>query len=210
MIRVAIVAPALALRAGLRALLVQGGEIDVQAEGAALSELSPELEVVDVLVIAEEIVNRPELEQALAKVESLAVLLLVEAEPGAARILTGLKLPAWGVLSLDCTGEELQAAVKALNQGLLVGTASLMEPFFTPYTQEGEGVEETLVEKLTERESQVLQLLAQGLANKQIALALGISEHTVKFHVSGIYTKLGVTSRTEAVRQGVRRGLVVL
>ncbi len=63
---------------------------------------------------------------------------------------------------------------------------------------------------MTEREGQVLQLTAQGLANKQIAVALGISEHTVKFHLSSLYAKLGVTSRMEAVRAGARRGLVVL
>jgi len=55
-----------------------------------------------------------------------------------------------------------------------------------------------------------LQLLAHGLANKQIAIRLGISEHTVKFHISSIYAKLGVTNRTEAVRVGVQRGLVFL
>ena len=63
---------------------------------------------------------------------------------------------------------------------------------------------------LTERERQVLQLTAQGLANKQIAAALEISENTVKFHLSSLYAKLGVTSRTEAVRSGARHGWVVL
>jgi DNA-binding NarL/FixJ family response regulator len=53
-------------------------------------------------------------------------------------------------------------------------------------------------------------LLAQGLANKQIAAALGITEHTIKFHVSSIYTKLNVTNRAEAVRQGVRQGLIAI
>jgi DNA-binding NarL/FixJ family response regulator len=67
-----------------------------------------------------------------------------------------------------------------------------------------------LNEPLTERENQVLQLLAYGLANKQIALRLGISEHTVKFHISSIYNKLGTTNRTEAVRAGVQRGLVLI
>jgi DNA-binding NarL/FixJ family response regulator len=66
------------------------------------------------------------------------------------------------------------------------------------------------VEQLTARELQVLQLLARGLANKQIALQMGISEHTVKFHVSSIYARLGVSSRTEAVRLGVQQGLVIL
>ena len=70
--------------------------------------------------------------------------------------------------------------------------------------------EETLIDTLTERESEVLELLAQGLANKQIALELGISEHTIKFHVSSIYTKLGVTNRIEAIRLGARLGLIVL
>jgi two-component system, NarL family, response regulator YdfI len=56
----------------------------------------------------------------------------------------------------------------------------------------------------------VLQLLALGLSNKQIAARLSISEHTVKFHTSSIYTKLGVAGRTEAVRAGVQRGLISL
>jgi DNA-binding NarL/FixJ family response regulator len=56
----------------------------------------------------------------------------------------------------------------------------------------------------------VIGLLAKGLANKQIAIALGISEHTVKFHVSSIYTKLNVTNRTEAVRAGLRGGWIAL
>jgi DNA-binding NarL/FixJ family response regulator len=63
---------------------------------------------------------------------------------------------------------------------------------------------------LTERESEVIGLLAKGLANKQIALSLGISEHTVKFHVSSIYTKLNVTNRTEAVREGLLGGWIAL
>ena len=66
------------------------------------------------------------------------------------------------------------------------------------------------MEPLPERESEVLQLLAQGLSNKQIAVRLYISEHTVKFHVSSVYGKLGATNRAEAVRLGVQRGLVVL
>lgn len=74
-------------------------------------------------------------------------------------------------------------------------------------------IERTLdgpIEALTEREQEVLQLLAQGLANKQIAGQLGISAHTVKFHISSIYGKLGATNRTEAVRIGLQIGLILL
>ena len=67
-----------------------------------------------------------------------------------------------------------------------------------------------LVEPLTRREIQVLELLAEGLSNKAIAEALGISDQTVKFHVSSISGKLGAANRTDAVRRAVRHGLITL
>lgn len=107
----------------------------------------------------------------------------------------------WGILPLDASAEELLAAVHALSEGLIVGSSALIFPL----------AEETSERSpLTERESEVLDLLATGMANKQIALALGISEHTVKFHVSSIYSKLNVTNRTEAVREGLRGGWITL
>lgn len=107
----------------------------------------------------------------------------------------------WGILPTDASAEELIAAVHALAQGLIVGTPTLL--FESENEQLSPG-------PLTERESEVLGLLAKGLANKQIAVTLGISEHTVKFHVSSIYTKLNVTNRTEAVRAGLRGGWIAL
>jgi DNA-binding CsgD family transcriptional regulator len=65
-----------------------------------------------------------------------------------------------------------------------------------------------LDEPLTARELEVLQLLSQGLSNKLIARKLQISEHTVKFHISSLYTKLGASSRTDAVNRGARSGLI--
>ena len=107
----------------------------------------------------------------------------------------------WGILPLDASAEELLAAIYALSQGLIVGERSLL------FTSEEETVGNS---PLTARETEVLNLLSKGLANKQIASALGISEHTVKFHVSSIYTKLNVTNRTEAVRAGLRGGWIAL
>jgi DNA-binding NarL/FixJ family response regulator len=75
---------------------------------------------------------------------------------------------------------------------------------------EGDGATDALTEPLTARERDVLEHIAAGLSNKQIASALDISEHTVKFHVSAVLGKLGVTSRAAAIRHGVRRGLVTL
>jgi DNA-binding NarL/FixJ family response regulator len=65
-------------------------------------------------------------------------------------------------------------------------------------------------EPLTARELDVLQLLAEGLPNKAIALRLGISDQTVKFHVASIYGKLSAANRTEAVRLAIRRGLITI
>lgn len=109
----------------------------------------------------------------------------------------------WGVLPSDASAEELNAAIHALSQGLIVGTATLLF--------ESDSETEPLSHgPLTDREAEVLGLVAKGMANKQIAVALGISEHTVKFHVSSIYSKLNVTNRTEAVREGLRGGWVAL
>lgn len=107
----------------------------------------------------------------------------------------------WGVLPTETSAEELIAAVHALSQGLIVCTPTLFLQSENEPSERG---------PLTERETEVLGLLARGLANKQIAVSLGISEHTVKFHVSSIYTKLNVTNRTEAVREGVRGGWIAL
>jgi DNA-binding NarL/FixJ family response regulator len=73
-----------------------------------------------------------------------------------------------------------------------------------------ESDDDAILEPLTPREIQVLELLAEGLANKAIAERLAISDQTVKFHVASIYGKLGAANRTDAVRRAVRRGLITL
>jgi len=70
--------------------------------------------------------------------------------------------------------------------------------------------ESAIHEALTPREPEVLQVLAEGLSNRAIASRLNISEHTVKFHMSAIFAKLGAGNRTDAVRRGVRLGLIIL
>jgi len=119
----------------------------------------------------------------------------------------------FGALPRDAGAEEIVAAVTAVASGLsaldrrlaleaLSGLARGRLEAAEPVS----GVEEPL----TAREREVLQLLAQGIPNKQIAQRLSISEHTVKFHVSAIMTKLGAASRTEAVTTAARRGLLLL
>ncbi|MBW8010350.1 MAG: response regulator transcription factor [Chloroflexi bacterium] len=209
LIRILVLAASLAERAGLRALLSVDEDVEVVAETAALSELESMPANIDVLVSVAEAVTFPELGDFLAGVEPPLAMLMLTDQPQAAQELSELPTRAWGLLPLDTSEEELLAAVNALYEGLLVGTPALIQPLLGQAVLTYED-EDALVETLTDRESEVLELLAQGLANKQIALELGISEHTIKFHISSIYTKLGVTNRIEAVRLGVRLGLVVL
>jgi DNA-binding NarL/FixJ family response regulator len=118
----------------------------------------------------------------------------------------------FGALPREATPEEIVAALTAVAGGLialdrrLASEALTSERAPTPVTEALPVADETL----TARELEVLQLLAQGLPNKIIASRLRISEHTAKFHVSSIMTKLNAASRTEAVTLAARRGLLIL
>ncbi|MGH2581991.1 MAG: helix-turn-helix domain-containing protein [Anaerolineales bacterium] len=207
MIHIAVLAPTPALRSGLRAMLAGREHFEIVAEAASVSDLG-ELDGLDVLLIADESLRIENIKAIFENTEPPPAVLLLSEQPDAARRLNRLPLRAWGMLPPEATEEELAAAVTALHQGLLAASPALVQPLIgaAPATQ---GTDET-IDELTGREQEVLQILAQGLANKQIALRLGISEHTVKFHVSAIYSKLGVTNRTEALRRGARLGLIVL
>lgn len=101
-----------------------------------------------------------------------------------------------GWLPRDLEDEDILVALEAVCRGLIVQYPALV-------TEPADPV-------LTARELEVLRLMAQGLANKEIASRLGISEHTVKFHLGSIFTKLDANSRTEAVTAGIRRGLILV
>jgi DNA-binding NarL/FixJ family response regulator len=200
----------MAMRAGLRVLLEASENTDVIAEAASVSELAPLPPDTDILVLTAEAYSKSDLDRAFKRGEADFSLLLLSSEPWAAQELSGLPARAWGLLSLEASGDELLAAVEALYQGLMVGDPVLLGAYLGEATAFEESEIESLKELLTGRESEVLQLLAHGQANKQIAYQLGISEHTVKFHVSSVYSKLGVSNRAEAVRQGIQQGLIVL
>jgi DNA-binding NarL/FixJ family response regulator len=120
------------------------------------------------------------------------------------RILAAVRAGARGYLLKGAPREELFNAVRVVSQG-----GSLLQPVVASRLMERMAAPpERALDALTEREREVLQLLAQGMANKEIAAALVISERTVKFHVSSILSKLDAGNRTEAVRVAVQRGLV--
>ena len=191
MIRVLLNVSSPALRAGLRSLLSSDRTIKV------VNDSLEDDQEADVVIASAS--RAPLLVNESDDSPSAAVLLLSD-DPLNVRDLRRSSR-AWGILPTDTSAEELSAAVHALSQGLIVGPPALL------FESENEPLSQG---SLTDRESEVLGLLSRGLANKQIAATLGISEHTVKFHVSSIYTKLNVTNRTEAMREGLRGGWIVL
>jgi two-component system, NarL family, response regulator YdfI len=217
---VLIASPIQAVRAGLRVMLTQQARMGWQGEAPPVSvteaanytELESWLDEADLLLLTADLYQPAELQRLIDRRAGRLALLLLDDNPQAVQSLAGLALRAWGILPLDCSAEELIAAVEALEQGLLVASPALGGASLPRYLALNHftSPEEQFSEPLTQREVEVLGWLAQGLTNKQISNRLTISEHTVKFHISSIYTKLGVANRTEAARAGVQRGLITL
>jgi DNA-binding NarL/FixJ family response regulator len=111
------------------------------------------------------------------------------------------------VLSTEITTAHLIVALAALDAGFAV-TLPEPAPLVSVPTSDSDFNDFVPREALTDREAEVLRLLASGRHNREIAATLHISEHTAKFHVSSVLAKLGARTRTEAVRVGINRGLV--
>ncbi len=135
------------------------------------------------------------------------VVLTESAAPGASA--QALQAGIRAVLPSDISADQLAAALQAAAAGLVVLHPTEIPGAFAPTAPASQSLAE-LPEPLTRREREVLQMLAAGLANKEIAARLNISDHTAKFHVAAILGKLGAVTRTEAVALGIRRGLVLL
>ena len=210
MIRVFIVAESARSRERLEDLLdarrieVVGGASNVENAAEALAE-----EDAQVLLVEATNESVEELLEILAATgltrEAAVVVLLDQSAPvwAGQAVQAGVR----GVLSTDADGEQLALAIEAAAGGLFV-----LHPNEVRAERSSPARAVTLepVESLTARERQVLQMLAAGLGNKEIAARLKISEHTVKFHVASILGKLNASSRTEAVAIGLRRGLILL
>ena len=210
MTRVFIVAESVRSRERLEELLdgrrieVVGGASKVENAAEALVE-----EDVEVLLVQATNDSVEELLESLATTgvarETAVVVLIDQSAP----VWAGQAMRAGvrGVLSTDADREQLALAIEAAAGGLFV-----LHPdeVHARRSSPDRAVTSEPPESLTARELEVLQMLASGSGNKEIAARLKISEHTAKFHVASILGKLGASSRTEAVAIGLRRGLILL
>ena len=176
------------------------GEAENGAEALRLArEIRPDVVLMDLIMpVMDGIAATAAIRREAPDTEVIALTSVLED----ASVMGAMRAGAMGYLLKDTHADELIRAIKAAAAGQVQlspqAAARLMREVQAPQSPE----------KLTERETDVLRLLAQGRANKEIALELGIGEKTVKTHVSSILAKLGVPSRTQAALYAVRIGLV--
>jgi two-component system, NarL family, response regulator YdfI len=204
LIRVLIAASSAVIRAGLAALLVSEG-MEVVGNAATLDEVATLAQDAPVDVLVAEL-DGPGDE---FPTELAAVLLMDPPLPEWA--VEALRGGVRGLLPRQVDAAELAGAVRAAAAGLVTVHPQFLDELLTSSSGSARGLLPLRPgQSLSPREIEVLRMLADGLGNKIIAHRLGISEHTVKFHVASIMAKLDAGSRTEAVTQGVRRGLIML
>jgi two-component system, NarL family, response regulator YdfI len=211
--RTFIVAASPLARAGLQNILTtQGVEVagavsSIELLADHLAEGGAEVVLVDA--------SGEQYETVLGSIDKLeltseaAVILLADHNPVPGWLAEAVRVGIGAILPTGASPEQLVAAMQAATAGLVVIHRGEIDSAF-PAARAASRPFAELAEPLTPREREVLQMLASGLANKEIATRLTISEHTVKFHVASILGKLGAASRTEAVALGIRHGLVLL
>jgi two-component system, NarL family, response regulator YdfI len=213
-IRAFIVAASPLARSGLQQLLaspeieIVGSAIDLDSAAGLLSEPGAEPDVIVVDAARESGATLANLSGGASDIGAdIPVVVLEGADNGAGSDL--LRQGARAVLPAAVSPAEMIAALRAVTSGLIVLHPSTIAAIPHAAVNTSRATEEW-TEPLTKREREVLQMLAAGLGNKEIAGKLNISDHTAKFHVGSILGKLGVSSRAEAVATGIRRGLVLL
>lgn len=205
-IRILLVDDHVVVRQGLKMFLGLDSDLEVVGEAEngeeavrLTGELNPDVVLMDLLMpVMDGVTAIARIRRDFPDTEVIALTSVLEDEA----VMKAMRAGAMGYLLKDTQAEELRRAIKAAAAGQVQlspqAAARLMREVRAPESPE----------KLTERETDVLRLLALGRANKEIALELNIGEKTVKTHVSAILRKLGVPSRTQAALYAVRIGLV--
>lgn len=201
MIRVFIIAQSMVTQAGLTALL--SPDLEIVGSAVRPASISSAIVASDPTVI---LLEQDALSD-MSEVETPIVLLLDDSSTVASLHRVFAEFLQSGIRSIlpsDVSREQLIEAIRATSAGLAVFHPELIPSMVVPTVRSSEPA------PLTPREIEVLTMLAEGMGNKAIAQHLNLSEHTVKFHISSIFSKLEVSSRTEAVILGAKQGWILL
>jgi NarL family two-component system response regulator YdfI len=203
-IRVLLAAASTVRRAGLEALVKKVPLLQLAGSlhnALAVTQYAAQLQPDVVLLDLEN--ETPTHESAM-----FPVVTLID-EPSADWTAHALRSGVKAILPRDSGMEEILAAIQAAHAGLVLLDANVIQNLASripaPSAQPAQALDD-----LTPREIEVLRMLAEGLGNREMAARLGISDHTVKFHISSILDKLGAATRTEAVTMGIRMGIILL
>ncbi len=213
MIRILIVASSSISRSGLENLLRASTSLQVAGVLSDFGRLSESVEELQPDVVVAEITAQdrtlPEEILKLSEEAPVAIVLLVD-DANTERDLDAFRNGIRAVLPRNISPSGIIAALEAVGVGLTVLPPEGLDNLLRESTATHRAVSPPLVEALTPREIEVLGMMVEGWGNKEISTRLGISEHTVKFHVASIMGKLNASSRTEAVTSGIRHGLIML
>lgn len=213
MIRICLADDQALMRSGLKALFGLLGGVEVVAEAedgeaavAAVLSSTPDVLLLDVRMPR---LNGVGVIRKLAQCRSLPPTLLLTTFEDDAALVQGIRAGARGYLLKGVSPEILLEAVRTVARG----ETYLYVPPVSNATREGirdaAGDERApILETLTNRETEILRLMASGIGNREIAVALGLSEGTVKNHITNIFSKLAVSDRVKAVLRAIAMGLV--
>jgi DNA-binding NarL/FixJ family response regulator len=197
-------------RAGLRRLLESYGDLEVVGEAAdGVQAVSEALELGPHIVLMDANLPGGQSMEALKQIKQLQLdtrVLLLSAHEREEYLYETLRAGADGYVLKDIAPDELAQAVRVVASGEVLVQPQLASRLLSRVGRQGRG--SSPYETLTAREQEVLQLLARGLRNKEIAARLYVSERTVNFHLANIYHKLNVSGRTEALSKAHEQGLV--
>jgi DNA-binding NarL/FixJ family response regulator len=187
-LRVVVVSSAPLVRSGLRTILGAFDDLDLtEADPTRLRIVNADVMLCDGTLPDD--------------VDVPALVLVVDAAGAADALASGAR----GVLARTAAPRRMHAALHAVAESEIV-----IDDAFADHLLRHPRAEVEMIEPLTAREREVLRLLASGLTNKEIAQRLGVTDHTIKFHVNGILGKLGAATRTEAVVEAARRGIIAV
>ena len=211
-IRVLIVDDHAVVRQGLRAFLQTQDDIDIAGEAAdgeeavrRVRELVPDVVLMDLVM--------PKLDgiAAIREIRSLSPstkVIVLTSFADDEKVFAAVKAGAAGYLLKDVRPQELGEAIRVVNRGEALLHPTVAAKLMQEVAESGR--REASPDSLTDREMDVLRLIARGMSNKEIALELGVAEKTVKTHVSNILQKLHLADRTQAALYAVRERLVDL
>lgn len=206
------VAAASAVRRGiLEAMVRENDSLHLVASAPGLAGLAERVQALQPEVVLVDLAEPdPQFASMAASLEraGAAVVVLID-DPDATWTSRALRAEVRAILAREASRAEVHSAIHAARHGMVLLDPEIAKDLLTGSRRVVEPIQET-VEELTPREIEVLRMMAEGLGNKEIAARLGISDHTVKFHISSILAKIGASTRTEAVTLGIRRGLILL